>query len=237
MILGRIESIQVGRPRHFDGDGDPAKSWTSAIYKQTVLGKVNVGMTNLDGDQQADLAHHGGPDKAVLAYSATHYDDWTREFPDIPFRAGGFGENLTISDCTEVDCCIGDVMQIGSCLVQVSQPRQPCWKLSRRWRLPKLAVLVQQTGRTGWYYRVLREGSVESGLAVELIERPFPELNIAWASAVMYAKPRSRQDDLHLASCEALSDSWKKTLTRRAIDSAQHSDSKRLYGQKSDEEA
>jgi len=124
MILGRIESIQIGRPRRYDGEDDSAKSWTSAIRKQSVDGPVHVGVTNIDGDEQADLKHHGGLDKAVLAYSVKHYDDWKREIPDVAFGMGGFGENLTISDCDEATCCIGDIVRIGDCQLQISQPRE-----------------------------------------------------------------------------------------------------------------
>jgi len=233
MILGRIESIQIGRPRRYDGEDDSAKSWTSAIRKQSVDGPVHVGVTNIDGDEQADLKHHGGLDKAVLAYSVKHYDDWKREIPDVAFGMGGFGENLTISDCDEATCCIGDIVRIGDCQLQISQPRQPCWKLARFWKLPKLAVLVQQTGRTGWYYRVLQEGTIETELSIELIERPFPDFTVAGASSVMYAKPRSTEDDLRLAECAALSDSWRETLTKRANKGVQASEEKRLYGDSS----
>ena len=230
MILGQIESIQVGRPRCFDGEGDSAKPWTSAIRKQPVVGKVNVNATNIDGDEQADRKHHGGPDKAVFAYAAKHYRDWQREFPEIPFVAGSFGENLTIANCSEDNCCIGDIVQIGDCHLQLSQPRQPCWKLSRRWKLPKLAVLVQQSGRTGWYYRVLREGTIEAGLSIELVERPYPEFTVAWAISVMYAKPRSSEDDRRLSECAALSASWKRTLHNRVWNGIESDASSRLFG-------
>ncbi|WP_182867950.1 MOSC domain-containing protein [Rhodopirellula sp. JC639] len=230
MILGQIESIQVGRPRRYDDAGDSAKPWTSAIAKQPVLGNVKVGMTTIDGDQQADLKHHGGPDKAVLAYSAMHYNSWKREFPDIPFCAGSFGENLTLSGCSEADYCIGDIVQIGGCQLQVSQPRQPCWKLARFWQLPKLAVRVQQTGRTGWYFRVLQEGTIKPGLSVELIERPFAEFTVARAIEVMYAKPRCSEDDLRLAECAALSASWKETLYQRGTKGIERDPSARLNG-------
>ncbi len=229
-ILGRIESIQVGRPRHFDSEGDSDKPWISAIRKQAVCGSVRVGLTNIDGDEQADVKHHGGPDKAVLAYAVQHYAAWNTEFPDLSFTAGGFGENLTVSGFSEAACCLGDIMQIGECLLQVSQPRQPCWKLSRRWKLPQLTVLVQQQGRTGWYYRVLREGTIAAGLSIELIERPFPDFTVAWALSVMYAKPRSIQDDLRLAGCEALSASWKESLLQRAVHGTEVDPSARLDG-------
>ncbi|TWT32164.1 6-N-hydroxylaminopurine resistance protein [Thalassoglobus neptunius] len=230
MILGKIESIQVGRPRRYDSEGDSSKSWTSAIGKCPVQGRVHVGLTNIAGDEQADLKHHGGPDKAVLAYAAKHYDDWNLELPDSPFRAGSFGENLTVSGFSEADCCIGDIMRIGDCELQISQPRQPCWKLSRYWNLPKLTIQVQQTGRTGWYYRVHKEGDIEAGISIELIDRPFPEFTVAWASSVMYAKPRSPDDDLRLAECPALSASWKETLHQRGMKGIEKDSSPRLNG-------
>jgi len=230
MILGTIETIQVGRPRHFNDEGDSAKPWTSAICKTPVQGAIQLGWTNLDGDEQADLKHHGGPDKAVLAYSAAHYNTWKDELPDAAFEHGAFGENLTVSGLNEADCCVGDVMQIGDCQLQISQPRQPCWKLSRRWNLPKLAVLVQQTGRTGWYYRVIERGTFEPGSSIHLIDRPFPEFTVKKASEIMYAKPRSPNNDLALAQCPALSASWKETLTKRATKGIAPDTSKRLDG-------
>lgn len=211
---GQILSIQVGKIQTFDGDaGD---SWTSAIRKTKVSHAVHVDRTGITGDEQADLVNHGGPDKAILAYASKHYEIWNSEFPDMNFAAGGFGENLTIADIDESSCCIGDTFRIGDCLLQISQPRQPCWKLSGRWKMPKLAVLVQQNGRTGWYYRVLQTGAIEAGMMIELIERPYPEFSVAWANSVMYAKPRGHENDRQLAACPALSESWRYNLEQRA---------------------
>ncbi|WP_153556153.1 MOSC domain-containing protein [Roseimaritima sediminicola] len=229
-MLGKLDSIQVGLPRRYVGDGDAEKAWTSAIAKRSVTGPVQVRQTNLDGDRQADLKHHGGPDKAVLAYAAAHYEAWREDFPDVVFGQGGFGENLTISGFDETGCCVGDVVGIGGCRLQLSQPRRPCWKLARHWKLPKLAVLVQKYGRTGWYYRVLEEGPIEAGQAVQLIDRPYPELTVAWANKVMYAKPRSKSDDLQLAACPALSASWQATLSKRATTGVEADASARLDG-------
>ena len=213
---GQILSIQIGQIQTFDGDGDVADSWTSAIRKTNVSNAVHVGVTGIAGDEQADLVNHGGPDKAVLAYASKHYEIWNAEFPDMNFDAGGFGENLTIADIDESTCCIGDTFRLGHCLLQISQPRQPCWKLSGRWNMPKLAVLVQQNGRTGWYFRVLKEGVIEAGMNIELIERPCPEFSVAWVNSVMYAKPRRPENDLRLAACPALSESWRTNLVQRS---------------------
>lgn len=213
---GIVASIQVGRPRDYQGAGKADKGWTSAIDKSPISGPVIVRKSNLEGDEQADLVHHGGTDKAVLAYAESHYAKWHEEMSNVEFAPGAFGENLTIRGVDESKCCIGDIYSVGECLFQVSQPRQPCWKLSRRWNLPKLAVRVQQTGRTGWYLRVLREGVIEASMMLKLVERQFPQLTVSWANSVMYAKPRSPADDLLLAKCPALADSWKTTLLKRA---------------------
>ena len=216
MTLGQVLSIQIGQIERFDVAGDPADSWTSAIRKMTVSRAVHVGHTGITGDEQADLVNHGGTDKAVLAYASEHYEAWNAEFPDMNFEAGGFGENLTVADIEESTCCIGDTFRIDDCLLQISQPRQPCWKLSGSWNFPKLAVLVQQNGRTGWYFRVLKEGVIEAGMTIELVNRPYPEFSVAWANSVMYAKPRRHEDDRRLAECPALSESWRTNLEQRA---------------------
>jgi MOSC domain-containing protein YiiM len=169
-----------------------------------VDGPIFVSATNLAGDRQADLVHHGGTDKAVLAYSTVHFAYWRDEFPDWQLAGGAFGENLTIEGLCEADVCVGDVFEIGACRVQVSQPRQPCWKLSRRWNLPRLDARVKTTGRTGWYLRVLQEGWIEAGLELQLVERPHPKITVAWANSVMYAKPRVPDNDRALAACPAL---------------------------------
>jgi MOSC domain-containing protein YiiM len=231
-VSGFISSIQIGRARELtDANG---KVWRSAIVKTPVVAPVQVDGTHIVGDEQADRVHHGGPDKAVLAYSAEHFPAWKIEFQEFELATelnGAFGENLTIEGLTEVEVCIGDVYAVGSAELQVSQPRQPCWKLSRLWKLPKLAVRVQQTGRTGWYFRVVEVGQIRSGDALLLKSRPFPEWTVEKAYSVMHAKPRSSHNDRLLAGCPALSDSWKTTLLRRATAGKQPEAGVRLYGE------
>lgn len=229
-----LASIQVGLPRQLGREhaDDPMdRTWTTGFFKEQVAGAVWLGTTNLEGDGQADLVHHGGPEKAVLAYSAQHYPDWRRSLnnPSLPF--GAFGENFTVVGLTEADVCIGDVWQVGAeAVVQVSQPRQPCWKLARRWRIKSLALDVQQTGRTGWYFRVLREGFVAAATPLALLERPHPEWTVERANRVMHADKGGAAATLELASVPLLSSNWRTTLTRRA--NKQESDpKKRLIGE------
>jgi len=225
-----IRSIHVGRPRTLAAEKEGAKEWRSAIFKSLVQGAVYVRKTNIDGDQQADLVHHGGPDKAVLAYSGHHYPVWKHTYPEKHFEEGTFGENLTLEGLQEIDVCVGDIYEVGSCVLQVSQPRQPCWKLSRKLSIPRLAAIVQDTGRTGWYLRVLEEGQIEAGNQLQRIDRPHAEVTIAWAHSVMHAKPRRIEEDLKLAQCPALSDSWRQQLQRRAEKAEECSDAMRLLG-------
>jgi len=216
-MMAVISSIQVGRPRTFAAESPEVKEWESAIFKSEVQGAVYVRKTNLDGDQQADLVHHGGPEKAVLAYSSHHFESWNQAFPEKHFQGGAFGENLiTIKGLEESEICVGDIYEVGSCVLQISQPRRPCWKLSRMWSLPKLTVIVQKTGRTGWYLRVLKEGKIQAGDQFQLLDRPHAEISVAWAHSVMHAKPRKKKDDLKLSQCLALSESWRQQLLKRA---------------------
>ena len=175
-----------------------------------------VRTTNLDGDGQADLENHGGIDKAVLAYSADHYPTWRRELgiPETAF--GAFGENLTIAGLSEESVCIGDIFGIGEARFEVSQPRQPCWKLARRWRMHELLATVVRNGRSGWYLRVLEPGRIEKQMPVTLVERPNPEWSVARASQILHHRTQDLALTLQLAAVPRLADSWVEELHDRA---------------------
>jgi MOSC domain-containing protein YiiM len=177
-----LVSIQVGMPKaHVDErrEGRVNRVWTSGIFKQPVEGSIWLSRTNLAGDGQADLSVHGGPDKAVYAYPAAHYPFWRAELPEFEWSFGAFGENFTITGLTEESVCIDDVYVVGEARLQVSQPRQPCWKLARRLQIRDIGVRMMLTGYSGWYLRVLNESFVQAGLPVILEERPYPDWTIA----------------------------------------------------------
>jgi MOSC domain-containing protein YiiM len=222
-MSAQIISIQVGLPKSYGIEGavDPMdRVWTSGVVKEPVARPVRVGKTNIEGDGQADLKNHGGTDKAVLAYSADHYPQWNSELglPDLPY--GAFGENLTVRGLAEPDVCIGDLWTVGDVVLQVSQPRQPCWKLGRRWRLAELPKRVVQTGRSGWYHRVLQEGMIQPGMAMRLVSRPHPQWSVARASEVLYAKSVEPAVLAELAALPELAEGWKSDLPGRPQDSA-----------------
>ena len=173
MTLGtpRVASVQVGHVAPLGPQGVP-----SAFVKSAAAGRVAVARLGLEGDAQADLRVHGGPDKAVYAYGAARLAEWSAEFPELAtkFVPGCFGENLTIESLTEDDLCVGDVHGIGTARLQVCQPRQPCFKFALRFADKRLPKAMVRNGRSGWYYRVLTPGVLEAGDAVRLLERPLP---------------------------------------------------------------
>ncbi len=228
----KLLSIQVGLPRTQGQDEAPDpmdRTWTSGIHKETIAGPVAVSLTGLAGDGQADLKNHGGPDKAINAYPADHFAVWKTEL-GLSFSAGAFGENFTTCDLVETEVCVGDTFRIGGLVVQITQPRQPCWKLARKWRLKDFAARVEQTGRTGWYFRVLETGSVGAPADFILLDRQHPEWTVAAANEVMFRRKTDWEAALALAACPALSASWQASLTLRAQTRTLASDEKRLGG-------
>ncbi|HEX2055618.1 MAG TPA: MOSC domain-containing protein, partial [Nitrospiraceae bacterium] len=204
--------------------------WKSAIYKKPVAGPIWMGRYNLAGDGQADLQHHGGPDKAVNVYPGEHYARWRTALDAPTMEFGAFGENFTTQNLLETEICIGDLFALGAAMVQVSQPRQPCWKLARRWRRKDLPVLVEASGFTGWYFRVLEEGFVESDMPLRLLERPYPDWTVMRANHIMQGSVGDVEIVRKFAACPALSTSWEATLERRLSTGAVRSARPRILG-------
>ena len=166
-----VEGLFVGRSRERWADRPP-----SAIHKSEASTSVYLTSTGFEWDEQADLTVHGGPEKALHHYPADHYSTWTFELGENPrFVADGFGENISTTGLLEADMCIGDVFQLGTARVQISQGRQPCWKLSAHTENARMAHEVQKTARTGWYYRVMEPGLVTPGDMLVRTDHPQPE--------------------------------------------------------------
>jgi MOSC domain-containing protein YiiM len=228
----KLLSVQVGMPQTIgtvDATDLMDREWTSGIFKSPTSGPVKVTLTGLTGDGQADLMHHGGPDKAINAYPSEYFAIWQKEL-GLNCPPGGFGENFTTAGALEGDVCIGDVFRIGRIRVQITQPRQPCWKLARRWRIKELAARVEQTGRTGWYFRVLEQGWVTAPDEIALIDRPYPQWTVAEANAIMHHRKTDWAAAAELASCAALSASWQSGLRQRAATRSSVSPVARLTG-------
>jgi MOSC domain-containing protein YiiM len=213
-----LHKVYAGLPKTVgqkDANQPMDREWTSAIFKEPVQGSVWVGKTGLNGDGQYDQKNHGGPEKAVFAYSSEHYPYWQNEHNITDISLGGMGENFVLKNITEADVSIGDTFQIGEAIVQISQPRQPCWKPARRFKTKTLALLIQNTGRTGWYFRVLNEGLVEEGQSVTLLERPCPHWTIQTCNEILHGQKQDFEKMKELAACEFLAPGMRETLQQR----------------------
>ena len=210
-----IETVCVGQIREYGCAGDALDpAWTTAFFKTPVAGPVAIGRDGVVGDAQADRRFHGGADKAILAYSADHLAQWGLDLGEPHMQAGGFGESFSCSGVDERSVCVGDRWRAGDVVLEVSQPRQPCWKLGRRWRRPQLVKQVVETGRTGWYLRVIEPGQLSAPAAIEVVERPHPDWTIARANDIFYRRRNDMSAIRELIALPQLSDAWRDDLAR-----------------------
>lgn len=207
-MKAEILAVLLGNVRPFRGDDEP-----SAIGKLPVAHPVAVGPMGLAGDEQADRTVHGGVDKAIHHYPADHYDWWRGYLGDAPLldAPGAFGENISTAGLDEQNVFLGDRFRLGSALVEVTQARQPCWKLDHRFQTKGVMAQVVKTRRTGWYYRVLEPGHVRAGDTLDLVERPYPEWPLASLFALLIGgEAKARPADLRaLRAVPVLAETWK----------------------------
>ncbi len=215
-----ILSLQIGLPqtRTSDMEDGQAREWTSAIAKTPVSGRVALGATHLAGDGQADLKHHGGADKAVCCYPAAHYPGWHAllGLGEDAFPGGAFGENFTVAGLAEDDVCVGDIYSVGGAIVQISQPRMPCWKMGHRWSREPLPGEMIARGQTGWYLRVLETGEVGAGDTLTLRDRPLPQWTVARINHAMYVDKTDGALADALGRLPLLAEAWRSPFRRRA---------------------
>ncbi len=172
MIRTKLDTLLIGTPQPFREDGE-----LSAIVKEPVDSPPMLGEFGLEGNQVADMLHHGGRDKALHLYPTEHYAFWQEKYPDVGAlnAPGAFGENFSCQRMTEDELCLGDIFEVGEAIIQCSQARQPCWKLNYRFDKPDVLKTVIETTKSGSYFRVLEPGVVVQGDVIKQIERPFPK--------------------------------------------------------------
>lgn len=227
-----VHKLFIGKVKEM---GDPEakekmdRPWKSGMFKNDTDMSIWLGKTGFTGDEVADKRNHGGEEKAVFAYPIKHYTFWKEELELDSIDMGGFGENFAVLEMDEFTVCIGDTYKIGDSIIQVSQPRRPCWKPARRFRVMDLALRIQNSGRTGWYFRVLKEGKVQAGTDFELIERPYPQWTIQACNEVMYIYKEDLRQAEELASCPLLAENWKRTFNKR-LRGQESAIGKRVFG-------
>ncbi len=216
LFVGKVADRWLGKP-------------PSAIQKDPANGLQDIGVHGFVQDAQADLEVHGGADKAIHHYAFDHYAAWQAEglIPDGS-RPAAFGENISTIGLTEDTLCIGDILKLGSATVQISQGRQPCWKLGLHTGQDKMPYLFQKTGRTGWYYRVLDEGAVGVGDRITLVERPQPNWTVRQVTQARLTKRITPNDAALLADMPELAAGWRLAFAKMATGQVKEDTSKRL---------
>lgn len=219
LYLGKVSEPWPGKP-------------ATAIAKQPTESPQRLGWEGFESDAQADLKVHGGRDKAVHHYAADHYPQWHDDLGEqaADFGPGRFGENIATLGITETDLCIGDVLRLGTAIVEVSQGRQPCWKLNAHTGFADMATRFQQTARTGWYYRVLEPGVVAVGDEIRRIECPNPGWTVERVTRARLGEELDPETAARLGRLPRLASGWAEAFARKAARLAPEDTSARLEG-------
>ncbi|ALG69191.1 MOSC domain-containing protein [Beggiatoa leptomitoformis] len=202
----------------------PPEGQLTGIYKHAVTDSISVTPLGLTGDHQADKRVHGGTEKAIHHYAAENYALLAQQYPNCSdqFIAGSLGENFSSDGLHENNVCIGDIFQVGQAILQVSQPRSPCWKINHKFGLEQISMFIQQQNITGWYYRVLQTGYIQAGDKLLLVERPNADLTLAhfWNCVLEHRPAIAIIESISLAI--GLAPQWQQRLKDRAVWLGQH---------------
>lgn len=217
--------VFIGKVRGYEG------SRPSAIAKLQVEGELQLTERGLAGDEQAEKSYHGGPDRALCHYPREHYAWWANRFPEQAalFCPPAFGENLSTTGLTEETVFIGDIFRWGEALIQVTQPRSPCFKLNFHFAIADIAAQMQASGRMGWLYRVIAGGNVSADAPLELVSR-LSDVSIYDAAAIAWSMPFDDEQYHRLLSAAGLSASWTRTMQNRRLHGRIEDNSRRLRG-------
>ena len=209
----KIISVNIGEPATIQWRGKNVKT---GIYKYPVNEPIFLETEDVKNDHVIDRRYHGGTEKACYSYSADHYSYWKKLYPNVDFHYGIFGENLTIQGLNEADIFIGDVFQIGEAKVQVTQPRQPCFKLGVRFGTQKIIRQFIDSGYPGVYFRVLKHGQVKAGDEMDLIEKQTRNtVSIQKVFELLYTDEFQKEPVLNAINNRFLAESCRKDLMKR----------------------
>ena len=208
----KLLSVNVSLPEEVSHE---RKTVSTGIFKDPVDGRVMLRTMNLDGDGQADLENHGGIYQAAYVYSVENYDHWRHELGRDDLAFGQFGENFTVEGMAEDDVRIGDVFRVGGALVEVSQPRPPCFKLGIKMGMARFPKLFLASGRVGFYLRVLGEGEVGAGDVFERVESDPERMTVRDMSRLLFFDPKNLEGAKRALRIRALSPGWRDSFEER----------------------
>lgn len=204
---GIIKSVNIGLPKTMKWQG---KDITTSIFKTPVSGPVRIIGHNMEGDRQADTKVHGGRYKAVYGYPIEHYTFWEKKLGCAPLIDGSFGENLTTEGLDEHRVFVGNVYEIGSALLQVSQARTPCYKLNVKFGIDHMQDLFIKAQKPGFYFSVIREGSMEKGSTIRLVEEDTNQVNVVDAFRLYVGLSTDRHLLEKTIKVAGLSEKWRE---------------------------
>jgi MOSC domain-containing protein YiiM len=210
--VSRLLAVSVGKPRDVEWQGKPLRT---AIFKSPVAGRVRARPLGLEGDVQADLSVHGGVDKAVYAYDLSSIDYWRERLGRPDLGPGAFGENLTVQGWPEAQVFIGDRFRIGTACFEVSQPRQPCLKLAKRFEDASFLKRFLESRRVGYYLRVVEPGEVAAGDPIVRVAHDTASLDIESVVALWLTRKPSATALARATALAALADAWRLPLEER----------------------
>jgi MOSC domain-containing protein YiiM len=206
----RVESLNIGLPKDEEFHGRKVRT---GMCKTPISEALQLWQLGFEGDGVADLKHHGGADKAACVYILDHYPYWQNILgADLP--AAAFGENLSVSGMSEDDVCIGDIFRVGTAVVQVSQPRQPCSTLAVRYDRSDMVKLVVDSGRTGFYFKVLQNGVVRQGDTISLMASDPDRVSVTFANQIFHHDRQNREGIERVLAVPALSESWRQSFQK-----------------------
>src|SRR5277367_423501 len=207
--MPKLLSVNVGLPRDVTWNG---KTVRTAIWKSPVAGRQMVRKLNIVGDGQADLAGHGGEQRAVFVYQMDSYHYWESFLGRNDFTFGQFGENFTVEGLPDNEVCIGDRYRIGDAIFEVTQPRVTCYRVGIRMNEPRMPALLTSSGRPGFYFRVLEEGAVGAGDEIVKVGEAKERMTVAEINALLYLPDHARDRLERALQIEALSPGWRSSF-------------------------
>ena len=230
MSVERIKLVGVQLATPITYVDEDQTTWTSSLVKKPVCHPVYLRRSHLAGNEQADSKHHGGEDKTLFAMPLEHICHWRTTFsmPDLPF--GGLGENLTTWGVEERDVCIGDRFQLGEAVVEISQPRLPCWKIGRCWGNPEFGAKLEEAGHSGWYFRTIQEGSFSLADDLVLLQRVQPDWTVAEVFHIITHPLENQQRAAELLQVPEVAAKLKENLARILESGIYPDQTPRLYG-------
>ncbi len=218
----KIHHLFKGRPSPL-----PQNASIISSINRTATQELNIFVDHIEGDDVFNKLHHGGPRRVIHYYPQEHYEYWRNQFPEAPFLAGSMGENVSALGLTEQNVCIGDVYQIGEVLCSVTEPRKPCATINQHFQINSLARLVQETTRTGWFFKIIKPGKIRVGDEILLKDRPYPELNLESCVLALLVNLDRRVLE-SMVQNEALSDNWRRPAREFLNTGLRPDDRKRL---------